>query len=149
METLFGDWVDDGDGLLLGEGELWGVLVGWEAGVLAGEVVDLGLHCVPRLPRFFLAIPWWFGTCLAKWFPCTVRARVWEGAKEQRTIASVDSANMLKSFVVDISSKRRQRESVGIKSDCEPLGKRGGKEQVEERRGKEEPDWVLWLRSLR
>jgi len=70
--------VDDGDGLLLGEGELWGVLVGWEAGVLAGweagvfagGVEDLGLHCPSRLPRFFLAIPWWFGTCLAKWFTC-------------------------------------------------------------------------------
>jgi len=54
-----GDWVGDGARLLLGEEELWGVLVGWEAGVFAGgEVEDLGLHCAPRLPRFFLAIPW-------------------------------------------------------------------------------------------
>ena len=59
VATVVGGWVDDGDGLLLGEGELWGVLVGWPAGVLAGgEVEDLGLHCPSRLLRFFLAIPW-------------------------------------------------------------------------------------------
>lgn len=75
---VFGDGLGDGDELLLlvGGGELWGVFVGWEVGELEEEVLSLGLHCVPRLLRFFLAIPWWSGTSLAKWFPFTVRARV-------------------------------------------------------------------------
>lgn len=50
---------------------------------------------------------------------------------------------MLKSFVVDISSERRQRENVEVKSDCGPLGKEGGKEKDEESRGKEAPGFMV------
>ena len=48
--------------------------------------------------------------CLATWLERTERARVWEGAKEHRRRASVDSAKMLRSLVAGISSKGRQRE---------------------------------------
>lgn len=62
---------------------------------------------------------------------------MWEGAKEHRRRASVESAKMLRSLMAGISSKGRQREGE-IKSGCvwdESDARRRGKEQVEEEEG--------------
>jgi hypothetical protein len=64
-------------------------------------VLELEEGLALQLSRFFffLAIPWWLGRCLAKlWFPCTETANVWDGAKEQKRIASAESAKMFRSF---------------------------------------------------
>ena len=105
-----GEEVLDREGLFLGELvlsivlSLGGVLVGLGAGVLErGRLEDLDLHRL--VPRFFFAMPWWFGSCLAKWFGCTARARVWDGARVQRRIANVDSAKRLRSLMAGISSR--------------------------------------------
>lgn len=114
VSTLAGDEVLDGEGSGLAVlVSLGGVLVGSEAGVLEGRTLDedLGLH--REVARFFLATPWWFASCLAKWSERTETARVCDGAREQRRIANVDSANMLRSLMAGISSrvvKRRERE---------------------------------------
>ena len=113
VSTLLGveEVEEEGVGVSLGGSSLTGV-VGEGTGL-----EDLGLHRLLPVPRFFLAMPWWLGTCLAKWFAWTERARVREGAKEHRRRASVDSAKMLRSLIAGISSEGRQREGE-IKSDC-------------------------------
>jgi hypothetical protein len=109
VTTLLAGSLDLGGSADLEGSTLEGVLVGFGVGVLeGGRLEDLGLHRL--LPRFFLAMPWWLGICLAKWFGWIETARVWEGAKEQRRTASVESAKMLRSLMAGISSKGRQRE---------------------------------------
>jgi len=109
VSTLAGDEVLDGERSTLGVLVfLGGVLVDSEAG---GRLEDLGLHRL--VARFFLATPWWFASCLGKWSDRTERARVWDGAREQRRIANVDSAKILRSLMAGISSrvvKRREKD---------------------------------------
>ena len=103
VSTLFGGWVLDEEGFTTSPFGGLGVL-----GVLVGcgvELEGLGLHRLE--PRFFLAIPWWFGSCLAKWSGWIERARVWDGAKVQRRVASVDSARMLRRLMAGIFFKGR------------------------------------------
>lgn len=123
-----------------GAGESYGL----EAGTGGLEVEGFGLHrWVSRF--FFLAMPWWWlGLCLARWLAWMERARVWDGAKEQRRTASVDRAKMLRSLTAGIASEGRQRERE-IKSVCRE--RRRGREQVEEKKRR----WagrLIWLRVL-
>jgi hypothetical protein len=107
--TVAGEEVLDGErltlGVLAGVSTL-DVLVGVSlGGLLVGPGEEEGLDLHRLLARFFLAMPWWFGSSLARWSGFIERARVWDGAREQRRIANVDSANMLRSLTEGISSR--------------------------------------------
>ena len=148
VSTLAGDEVLDGEGLGLGVLVSLGVLVGSEAGVLAGRLLDedLGLHRGES--RFFLATPWWFASCLAKWSDRTETARVWDGAREQRRIANVDSAKMLRSLMAGISSRVVKRREIKSDSLSRTRATTRKRERNRLRKRKDELGF-LWLRPLR